>query len=138
MFKKKEFEGIYEYIKNNQKSKAQNNLKLFREKYSLDPDYLYLMAEFLILEKRFYQAIDTIHVSLLVENDNDFLLKNNFNKSSREVINKKFKLLSELFKIIDIPELSEEVKNLNNPNDQNIFFKKMQKLMPGISFNKLK
>ena len=138
MFKKKEFEGIYEYIKNNQKAKAQNNLKLFREKYSLDPDYLYLMAEFLILEKRFYQAIDTIHVSLLVENDNDFLLKNNFNKSSREVINKKFKLLSELFKIIDIPELSEEVKNLNNPNDQNIFFKKMQKLMPGISFNKLK
>ena len=104
----------------------------------MDPDYLYLMAEFLILEKRFYQAIDTIHVSLLVENDDDFLLKNNFNKSSREVINKKFKLLSELFKIIDIPELSEEVKNLNNPNDQNIFFQKMQKLMPGISFNKLK
>ena len=138
MFKKKEFEDIYEYIKNNQKAKAQNNLKLFREKYSLDPDYLYLMAEFLILEKRFYQAIDTIHVSLLVENDDDFLLKNNFNKSSREVINKKFKLLSELFKIIDIPELSEEVKNLNNPNDQNIFFQKMQKLMPGISFNKLK
>ena len=102
MFKKKEFEDIYEYIKNNQKAKAQNNLKLFREKYSLDPDYLYLMAEFLILEKRFYQAIDTIHVSLLVENDDDFLLKNNFNKSSREVINKKFKLLSELFKIIDI------------------------------------
>ena len=138
MFKKKEFEDIYEYIKNNQKAKAQNNLKLFREKYSLDPDYLYLMAEFLILEKRFYQAIDTIHVSLLVENDDDFLLKNNFNKSSREVINKKFKLLSELFKIIDIPELSEEVKNLNNPNDQNIFFQKMQKSMPGISFNKLK
>tara|TARA_B100000029_G_scaffold407461_1_gene408409 strand:- start:791 stop:1207 length:417 start_codon:yes stop_codon:yes gene_type:complete len=138
MFKKKEFKGIYEYIKNNQKSKAQNNLKLFREKYSLDPDYLYLMAEFLILEKRFYQAIDTIHVSLLVENDDEFLLKNNFNKSSREVINKKFKLLSELFKIIDIPELYEEVKNLNNPNDQNIFFQKMQKLMPGISFNKLK
>jgi len=138
MFKKKEFKGIYEYIKNNQKSKAQNNLKLFREKYSLDPDYLYLMAEFLILEKRFYQAIDTIHVSLLVENDDEFLLKNNFNKSSREIINKKFKLLSELFKIIDIPELYEEVKNLNNPNDQNIFFQKMQKLMPGISFNKLK
>ena len=40
--------------------------------------------------------------------------------------------------IPDIPELSEEVKNLNNPNDQNIFFQKMQKLMPGISFNKLK
>tara|TARA_Y100000590_G_scaffold430780_1_gene544777 strand:+ start:1055 stop:1471 length:417 start_codon:yes stop_codon:yes gene_type:complete len=138
MFKKKEFESIYEYIKNNQKSKAQNNLKLFREKYSLDPDYLYLMAEFLILEERFYQAIDTIHVSLLVENDDEFLLKNNFNKSSREIINKKFKLLSELFKIIDIPELYEEVKNLNNQNDQNIFFQKMQKLMPGISFNKLK
>ena len=138
MFNKKEFEDIYQSIKNNQKDKAQKNLKLFREKYDLDPDYLYLMAEFLILEKRFYQAIDTIHVSLLVESDDEFLLKNNFNKSSREIINKKFKLLSELFKIIDIPELYEEVKNLNNQNDQNIFFQKMQKLMPGISFNKLK
>ena len=89
MFNKKEFEDIYQSIKNNQKDKAQKNLKLFREKYDLDPDYLYLMAEFLILEKRFYQAIDTIHVSLLVENDDEFLLKKNFKKSTQELINKK-------------------------------------------------
>ena len=136
MFNKKEFENIYKAIKNNKKDIAQNNLKLFREKYSLDPDYLYLMSEFLVLEKRFYQAIDTIHVSLLVENDDEFLLKNNFNKSSREIINKKFDLLGDLFKIVDIPELSVEAKNSNNPKDQEIFFQKLQKLMPGISFNK--
>jgi len=136
MFNKKEFEDIYKAIKNNKKEIAQNNLKLFREKYSLDPDYLYLMSEFLVLEKRFYQAIDTIHVSLLVENDDEFLLKNNLNKSSREIINKKFDLLGDLFKIVDIPELSVEAKNSNNPKEQDIFFQKLQKLMPGISFNK--
>ena len=136
MFNKKEFENIYKAIKNNKKDIAQNNLKLFREKYSLDPDYLYLMSEFLVLEKRFYQAIDTIHVSLLVENDDEFLLKNNLNKSSREIINKKFDLLGDLFKIVDIPELSVEAKNSNNPKEQDIFFQKLQKLMPGISFNK--
>ena len=42
MFNKKEFEDIYQSIKNNQKDKAQKNLKFFREKYDLDPDYLYL------------------------------------------------------------------------------------------------
>ena len=52
MFSKKEFENIYKSIKNNQKDKAQNNLKLLRKKYALDPDYLYLMGEFLILDKR--------------------------------------------------------------------------------------
>jgi len=136
MFNKKEFEDIYQSIKNNQKDKAQKNLKLFREKYDLDPDYLYLMAEFLILEKRFYQAIDTIHVSLLVENDDRFLLKNNFKKSTQELINKKYNLLGDLFEIIDITELSKQAKNLNSPKDQVFFFKKLQKLMPGISFNK--
>ena len=136
MFNKKEFKDIYKSIKNNQKDKAQHDLKLFREKYALDPDYLYLMAEFLILDKRFYQAIDTIHVSLLVENDDEFLLKNNFNKSTQELIKKKFSLLGDLFKIIDIPEISKEAKNLKNSKDQEIFFKKLQKIMPGISFNK--
>tara|TARA_B100000965_G_scaffold403395_1_gene431371 strand:+ start:1141 stop:1551 length:411 start_codon:yes stop_codon:yes gene_type:complete len=136
MFNKKEFKEIFKLIKNDQKDKAQNNLKLFREKYALDPEYLYLMAEFLILEKRFYQAIDTIHVSLLVENDDEFLLKNNFNKSTQELVNKKFSLLGDLFEIIDIPEISKEAKNLKNLKDQEIFFKKLQKLMPGISFNK--
>ncbi len=136
MFNKKEFENIYKAIKNNKKDIAQNNLKLFREKYALDPDYLYLMSEFLVLEKRFYQAIDTIHVSLLVESDDEFLLKNNFNKSSREIINKKFDLLGDLFKIVNIPELSIEAKNSNNPKDQDIFFQKLQKLIPGISFKK--
>ena len=114
MFSKKEFENIYKSIKNNQKDKAQNNLKLLRKKYALDPDYLYLMGEFLILDKRYYQAIDTIHVSLLVENDDEFLLKKNFKKSTQELINKKYNLLGDLFKIIDIPELSEQAKNSNN------------------------
>ena len=60
MFSKKEFENIYKSIKNNQKDKAQHDLKLFREKYALDPDYLYLMAEFLILDKRFYQEFSRL------------------------------------------------------------------------------
>ena len=114
MFNKKEFEDIYQSIKNNQKDKAQKNLKFFREKYDLDPDYLYLMAEFLILEKRFYQAIDTIHVSLLVENDDRFLLKNNFVKIGRKL---NFKLFNKNNRNLSIILTSGSLKT----RDKNFF-----------------
>ena len=58
------------------------------------------MSLFLTKEHRYYQAIDTLHSSLLVDNDEIFLLKKNYEKSSQNLIDAKFKLLSEIFKKI--------------------------------------
>ena len=136
MFNKKEFEDIYKLIINNNKIEAQKNLKLLRTKYDLHPDYLFLMSLFLTKEHRYYQAIDTLHSSLLVDNDEIFLLKKNYEKSSQNLIDAKFKLLSEIFKIINNPELSNEAEKLKNAKEQFEFFKKLQILMPGIGFKK--
>ena len=123
-------------LKNNNTKKANRNLISFRDKYALHPDYLFLMAEYLILEDRIYQAIDTIHSSLLVDYDDIFLLKKNFEKSKEDLIEKKFQLLTKLFKIINNHELSEQANKADTKEKKLIFFNKLQKLMPGVGFNK--
>ena len=50
MFNIKEFEKIYNLLKENNKKDANNNLISYRSKYALHPDYLFLMAEYLTLE----------------------------------------------------------------------------------------
>ncbi len=136
MFNIKDFEEIHKLLKNNNTKKANSNLISFRDKYALHPDYLFLMAEYLILEDRIYQAIDTIHSSLLVDYDDIFLLKKNFEKSKEDLIEKKFQLLTKLFKIINNHELSEQANKADTKEKKLIFFNKLQKLMPGVGFNK--
>ena len=97
-----------------------NHLISFRIKYALHPDYLFLMSEYLLLEERVYQAIDTLHTSLLIDYDDMFLLKNNFEKSSVKLINKKMQLFAKLFKIINNQELLKIVDEANS--DQKILF----------------
>ena len=136
MFNIKEFEKIYNLLKENNKKDANNNLISYRSKYALHPDYLFLMAEYLTLEDRIYQAIDTLHASLLVDYDDIFLLRNNFEKSSNKLVDKKFELFNKLLKKIDNSELLKESMNANSYEKRQIFFKKIQELMPGIGFNK--
>tara|TARA_B100000686_G_scaffold323956_1_gene379202 strand:+ start:900 stop:1316 length:417 start_codon:yes stop_codon:yes gene_type:complete len=136
MFNIKEFEKIYNLLKENNKKDANNNLISYRSKYALHPDYLFLMAEYLTLEDRIYQAIDTLHASLLVDCDDIFLLRNNFEKSSNKLVDKKFELFNKLFKKIDNLELLKQSMNANSDGKRQIFFKKIQELMPGIGFNK--
>ena len=136
MFNIKEFEKIYNLLKENNKKDANNNLISYRSKYALHPDYLFLMAEYLTLEDRIYQAIDTLHASLLVDCDDIFLLRNNFEKSSNKLVDKKFELFNKLFKKIDNLELLKQSMNANSDEKRQIFFKKIQELMPGIGFNK--
>tara|TARA_B100000700_G_C14201278_1_gene470463 strand:+ start:69 stop:485 length:417 start_codon:yes stop_codon:yes gene_type:complete len=136
MFNIKEFEKIYNLLKENNKKDANNNLISYRSKYALHPDYLFLMAEYLTLEDRIYQAIDTLHASLLVDCDDIFLLRNNFEKSSNKLVDKKFELFNKLFKKIDNSELLKQSMNANSDEKRQIFFKKIQELMPGIGFNK--
>ena len=136
MFNIKEFEKIYIHLKENNKKEANKHLILFRAKLALHPDYLFLMSEYLFLEERIYQAIDTLHSSLLIDYDDMFLLKNNFEKSSTKLVDKKFELFGKLFKIINNLELSKDVEDSNNEKKRLFFFNKLQELMPGIGFNK--
>ena len=136
MFNIKEFEKIYSLLKENNKKEANKHLILFRVKFALHPDYLFLMSEYLFLEERIYQAIDTLHSSLLIDYDDMFLLKNNFEKSSTKLVDKKFELFGKLFKIINNLELSKDVEDSNNEQKRLFFFNKLQELMPGIGFNK--
>ena len=94
------------------------------------------MSEYLFLEERIYQAIDTLHSSLLIDYDDMFLLKNNFEKSSTKLVDKKFELFGKLFKIINNLELSKDAEDTNNEQKKLFFINKLQELMPGIGFNK--
>ena len=136
MFNIKEFEIIYNLLKENNKKEANKHLISFRAKFALHPDYLFLMSEYLFLEERIYQAIDTLHSSLLIDYDDMFLLKNNFEKSSTKLVDKKFELFGKLFKIINNLELSKDAEDTNNEEKKLFFFNKLQELMPGIGFNK--
>ena len=136
MFNIKEFEKIYNLLEENNKTEANQHLISSRDKFALHPDYLFLMSEYLFLEDRIYQAIDTLHTSLLIDYDDIFLLKNNFEKSNIKLINKKFELFGKLFKIINNLELLKDVENSNNDQKRLFFFNKLQELMPGIGFNK--
>ena len=64
MFNITNFENIYDLIKKNKKDAAYQKLNLFRKQYSLHPDYLFLMSNYLILDFRYYQSIDSIVASL--------------------------------------------------------------------------
>ena len=136
MFSIKEFEKIYNLLKENNIKKANNDLVSYRAKYALHPDYLFLMAEYLFLEDRIYQAIDTLHTSLLIDYDDIFLLRNNYEKSSKKLIDIKFDLFSKLFKIINNLELLKLADEANNEQKRLSFFNKLQELMPGIGFQK--
>ncbi len=136
MFNIKEFKKIYNLLKEEKKVEANNHLISFRIKYALHPDYLFLMSEYLLLEERVYQAIDTLHTSLLIDYDDMFLLKNNFEKSSVKLINKKMQLFAKLFKIINNQELLKIVDEANSDQKILFFFNKLQELMPGIGFHR--
>jgi len=136
MFNIKEFEKIYNLLEENNKTEANQHLISSRDKFALHPDYLFLMSGYLFLEDRIYQAIDTLHTSLLIDYDDIFLLKNNFEKSSTKLIDKKFELFRKLFKIINNLELTKDAQDSNNEQKRLFFFNKLQELMPGIGFNK--
>ena len=134
MFNIKKFEQVYELLKKENVNESKKILLQLRDEYTLHPDYLFLMAEQLLLENRVYQAIDAIHSSLLIDYDDDFLKKNKLNKSTKELIQNKFKLLHNLFKIIKNDELAKNAEMADTDDKKYLFFKKLQDLMPGVGF----
>ena len=134
MFNIIKFEQVYELLQKEIVNESKKILLQLRDEYTLHPDYLFLMAEQLLLENRVYQAIDAIHSSLLIDYDDDFLNKNKFNKSTKELIQSKFKLLHNLFKIIKNYELAKNAEMADTDDKKYLFFKKLQDLMPGVGF----
>ncbi len=134
MFNIKKFEQVYELLQKENVNESKKILLQLRDEYTLHPDYLFLMAEQLLLENRVYQAIDAIHSSLLIDYDDYFLNKNKLNKSTKELIQSKFKLLHNLFKIIKNDELAKNAEMADTDDKKYLFFKKLQDLMPGVGF----
>ena len=79
MFRTENFEWIYNLIEKNDKVLSQKELALSRIRYALNPDYLFLMSKYLILDKRYYLSIDVLLGSLKLDKDEFFLVKNKDN-----------------------------------------------------------
>ena len=127
MFNIKEFEKIYNLLKENNKNEANKHLISFRVKFALHPDYLFLMSEYLFLEDRIYQAIDTLHTSLLIDYDDIFLpnnpiIKIKLWKEANKIINE---LNNDKIKILNI---SKSVKNWWNEHKLSVKKKVKEKI----------
>ena len=136
MFRIENFKSIYNLIQKNDKVLSQKELALSRIRYALNPDYLFLMSKYLILDKRYYQSIDALLGSLKLDKDEFFLVKNNFEASKEELITKKIQLLSELFNLIGNMELSIDASKVKSKEEQNNYVNKLSKLMPGVKLKK--
>ena len=136
MFRIENFESIYNLIEKNDKVISQKELALSRIRYALNPDYLFLMSKYLILDKRYYQSIDALLGSLKLDKDEFFLVKNNFEASKEELITKKIQVIGELFNIIGNKELSIEASKVTSTEERNNYVDKLSKLMPGVKLKK--
>ena len=136
MFRIENFESIYNLIEKNDKVLSQKELALSRTRYALNPDYLFLMSKYLILDKRYYQSIDALLGSLKLDKDELFLVKNNFEASKEELITKKIQVIGELFNIIGNKELSIEASKVTSTEERNNYVDKLSKLMPGVKLKK--
>jgi hypothetical protein len=136
MFRIENFESIYNLIEKNDKVLSQKELALSRIRYALNPDYLFLMSKYLILDKRYYQSIDALLGSLKLDKDEFFLVKNNFEASKEELITKKIEVIGELFNIIGNKELSIEASKVTSTEERNNYVDKLSKLMPGVKLKK--
>ena len=126
---KNQFENIENTIENKEIEKAREELASIRKNLDNDPDYLYLMSKFLVLDGRFYIAIDALILSLQNNFREEFLIRKNFSKSSKEITNKKIELLSKIFEVIENKDLSK--KCLEFENDEQLL-DYLVKLMPSL------
>ena len=94
MVDKEKFKEIEDLISKKNINELRKQLSMLRNNLSIDPDYLYLMANLLYLDNRTYQAIDALLLSLTINFDENFLKNNNFNKSDSHISQKKIKLIT--------------------------------------------
>ncbi len=136
MFKIKNFAELHKFLDNNKYDEANKILIHNREKFYMHPEYLFLMARYLKINKKYYQAIDCLHAALQHNNDLNFLNSKNYEKTTDELVKNIMLLILELSKFIKnqtlIVETEDALKNLDNWK----FTQKLDLLMPGVKRNK--
>jgi len=137
MFKILEFKSAHNLLMLEKKDQAQEILISLRKDFSLHPDYLFLMSLFLNMDNRIYLAIDSLLLSIKIDNDMEFLKKRNFIGSSTELIKERYLLLISLFIKIDIPKLTNLTKEALDTGDHLKFINYVNKIMPGIRMRAL-
>mgnify|MGYP006084875015 CR=1 FL=1 len=137
MFEILEFKNAHNLLMLEKKDQAQEILISLRKDFSLHPDYLFLMSLFLNMDNRIYLAIDSLLLSIKIDNDMEFLKKRNFIGSSTELIKERYLLLISLFIKIDIPKLTNLTKEALDTGDHLKFINYVNKIMPGIRLRAL-
>ena len=136
MFKLIIIKAINNLLDNNQNELANKMLVENRDKYYMHPEYLFLMAKYLKTRNRPYQAIDCLHASLQNNNDEEFLFKKKYNKSTSKLVEEVIFLILKLSKLIGNSILIEEAENAIKNSDNLKFTKKLDLLMPGVQRKK--
>ena len=138
MFKKKELETVYNLIIKKELAQANQILINLRQFGVLDPEYLFLMSLFLMETGRTYLAIDSLLLSLKVDNTPEVMMKNNFETTSEKLVKKRYETLISVFEKIKINDLKNMVIDAMEKNDASEFLDHLSKVMPGIRLkNKL-
>ena len=137
MFEILEFKNAHNLLMLEKKDQAQEILISLRKDFSLHPDYLFLMSLFLNMDNRIYLAIDSLLLSIKIDNNMEFLKKRNFIGSSTELVKERYLLLISLFIKIDIPKLTNLTKEALDTGDHLKFINYVNKIMPGIRLRAL-
>tara|TARA_B100000780_G_C20966901_1_gene386021 strand:- start:32 stop:448 length:417 start_codon:yes stop_codon:yes gene_type:complete len=138
MFNIKEFNHTNDLLKNNEIGQANTVLKKLRKNYFIHPGYLFLMSLFLLKSNRTYLAIDTLLLSLKVDNTAEILKKYGYENSSKSLIEERYLLLISLFKKIKNLVIVNMLETSMKKKDPTHFLLHLEKIMPGIRLkNKL-
>ena len=136
MFKKKELEKVYDLLMKNELAKANNLLINLRQVGLLHPEYLFLMSLFLMETGRTYLAIDSLLLSLKIDNTPDVMIKNNFEGTTTTLIKKRYETLISAMEKIKINDLKNMVIKAMEKNDASELLEHIKKVMPGIRLKK--
>ena len=136
MFKKKELEKIYNLILKNELAQANKLLINLRHGGLLHPEYLFLMSLLLMETGRTYLAIDSILLSLKIDNTPEVMKKNNFEDTTEKLVEKRYEILISQLDKIKVNDLKNMVIQAMEKNDALNFLEHLSKVMPGIRLKK--
>ena len=132
MFNTVEFNNIYKLLNNNELNEANQILIQLRKSFFIHPDYLFLMSLYLFKSNRVYLAIDSLLLSLKVDNTIEILKRHGYKNSSKSLIEERYLLLISIFKKIKILELVSMLETSMKKNDPTNFLLHLDKIMPGL------
>ena len=98
MFNNNEFKVAYDLIIINELKEANKLLIKLRNSFSIHPDYLFLMSLLLSKSDKIYLSIDTLLLSLKVDNTIEIIKKHGYENSSKDLVEERYILLISLLK----------------------------------------